>query len=154
MVKKPAVDPLDVDQILSNFPAIPAPGSRVISSAPIMNAARPSAEVPVADAARPVSKRQFGIYARRVDKFSIKRTRVLMTPAVCPKCRLDLVALNNLAPWEDLATRTQEELIAGVAEHVFKVHDNTEQDIISEDELPKEYLGPKHVKQELRTQTR
>lgn len=141
--------PMDVDAILSNFPAAPAPGKAVISAKPA-----PAAVAVAEPEEAPAPKRQFGIYARRVDKFNTKRIRVLMTPAVCPKCRLDLIALNNLEPWDDLDNATRQELIAGVAEHVHKVHDATEQDIIDEDQLPKQFLGPKFEKQQLRTKTK
>jgi len=159
MPPKKTLEPLDMDALLSEFPVAPASGKAVISKSQPMpaqvqvNAVAPKqveADAPVSDA----PKRKFGIYARRVDKFSIKRIRVLMTPAVCPKCRLDLVALNNLEPWDELPSGVQQELIAGVAEHVQKVHDLSEQDIVDEDQIPTRYLGPKFEKQQMRTQAR
>ena len=49
----------------------------------------PSMEsVPVIQAA-PV-KRRFIIYAQQIDKYNILRKRVLLTPAVCDQCGLDL----------------------------------------------------------------
>jgi hypothetical protein len=88
-------------------------------------------------------QRMFGIRATRVDKFSTKRTRVLMTPAVCPRCRLDLADLNKLGAWDELDHEIKLRVTGAVAEHIRKVHDISEDEIIPENQLPTKWLGSK-----------
>lgn len=134
----------DIDEIISQFPDKPAKaGQRVITKTPDeVNTITKE----VGKEGKP--ERLFGTYARRIDKFSIKRVRVEMTPSVCPKCRLDLAKINGLKPWRRLNEQEQAAMKQAVRDHVNKVHDISEQDIVSESELPKRFLGTKAEQEE------
>jgi hypothetical protein len=102
-----------------------------------------AAEVP--EAGVPTEESLYAIRALRVDKFNIKRTRVKVTPAVCQRCGLDLVAHNaerlGQATWDKLSPGVQETLKLALEEHIKRAHSVAELQVVPESKLQREWLG-------------
>lgn len=92
--------------------------------------------------ATPVApNKRFIIYAKQIDKFNLKRSRVELTAAVCDVCGFDLGAHNKLGPWDEMEPETQGAVRKAIAKHKQEFHTKADNLIVDEDQLPKEYLG-------------
>ena len=85
--------------------------------------------------------RRYILKEKRIDKFNVKKSRVLLTPAVCDICALDLMENNKLkGNYEALPEEMKIKLKLAVAEHKKAAHDASTMKIITEDQLPIAYL--------------
>jgi predicted Zn-ribbon and HTH transcriptional regulator len=94
-----------------------------------------------AEAAKPPEKRRFITKETTIDKYNVKRTRVLLTPAVCDKCGFDVAARNGLGEYEHMTPELQAQVRAAIDEHKGIVHTIATDLIVDEDEIPTEWLG-------------
>lgn len=92
-----------------------------------------------AEEAKPV--RRFITKETQIDKFNVKRTRVLLTPAICDKCGFDVAERNSLGSYEKMSPEMQEQVKNAIAEHKSIVHTIATDLIVDEDEVPTEWLG-------------
>lgn len=89
---------------------------------------------------------QYIIYSQQIDTKTIKRTRNLLTPAVCNVCGLDLVKLAHsqnkvsTTKYSELRPDIQKILSEGVILHKQKQHSTAESLIVGESDLPKRWL--------------
>jgi hypothetical protein len=92
------------------------------------------------------------VHSKQLDRFNTVRTRVKVTPAVCDICGIDFVALNRARlgaanggvepmDFDSLTPRQREDMAALVAEHKRLHHTSADKHIVTEAELPKEWLG-------------
>lgn len=103
---------------------------------------------------------KWGIHSRRVDKHSEIRERVRMTPAVCPKCCLDLGTRNDLygddgdgpVMWEDLHEDDQKLLQDLVKQHIAVAHDPQQAKYLEFDAVPQKFFGNKKEQRKLARQ--
>lgn len=98
-------------------------------------------EAAAAAAAEEPAKRRFITKETPIDKFSIKRTRILLTDAVCDKCGFDVAQRNGLGEWDDMSETMKEQVRGAIAEHKALVHTIATDLIVDEDEVPTEWLG-------------
>lgn len=85
--------------------------------------------------------RKYILKEKRIDKFNTRRMRVLLTPAVCDICALDMMENNKIkGSYEALPEEMKVKLKLAVAEHKKAVHDASTLRIITEDQLPVAYL--------------
>jgi predicted Zn-ribbon and HTH transcriptional regulator len=77
----------------------------------------------------------------QIDKFTIKAERVLITPAVCDKCGFDVSQRNNLGNYDEMTPIMQQQVKDAIAEHKNLVHTTAQDLVVSEDQLPTEWLG-------------
>jgi hypothetical protein len=97
---------------------------------------------PEPEAADPVEEKQYYITKETpIDKYTVKRTRVLLTPAVCDKCGFDVAERNSLGAYEDMTDSMKEQVKAAIKEHKEIVHTIATDLVVSEDEVPQEWLG-------------
>lgn len=97
--------------------------------------------VPIIEPPKP-AKRRFIVYEQQIDKFNIKRSRVLLTPAVCDQCGLDLAALNKVdGEYEALDNDTKSRLRTAVVKHKKEYHTAADDLIVDEDEIPTQFLN-------------
>jgi len=94
-----------------------------------------------AEAEKPVAKRRFITKETVIDKYNVKRTRVLLTPAVCDKCGFDVAARNGLGEYESMSPELKVQVKAAIDEHKSIVHTIATDLIVDEDEVPTEWLG-------------
>lgn len=87
------------------------------------------------------SKKKFITKEIVIDKYSVKRTRVELTPAVCDKCGFDVALRNGLGEYADMTEAMQEQVKGAIAEHKSVVHTIATDLIVDEDEVPTEWLG-------------
>lgn len=76
----------------------------------------------------------------RVDKFNVKRSRVELTPAVCPICAFDLLDKFK-KNYADLKDGEKTVVAEAMIRHKAQFHTVADQRIIDSSELPKEYLA-------------
>jgi predicted Zn-ribbon and HTH transcriptional regulator len=81
------------------------------------------------------------IKSTQIDKYSVKRERVKITPAVCDKCGFDVSIRNGLGDYESMSEAMRDQVKNAIAEHKTLVHTAAQDLIVSEDELPTEWLG-------------
>jgi hypothetical protein len=95
-------------------------------------------------------ERRFVIRERQVDRFTVIRKRVELTPAVCDVCGTDFVTVNRSHlsvngelpdSFEDLSDQQKSDMKALVAEHKRLHHTAADRHIVTESELPREWLG-------------
>ncbi len=103
-------------------------------------AEKKSVSVPVVGEPTDKPKRRFILYSRPIDKFTIKRTRVLLTPAVCDVCGLDLGAHNGLPTYDEMPSDIQAKIRLTVERHKKEFHSIAENLIVDEDQMPTEFL--------------
>lgn len=94
-----------------------------------------------AEAEKPKAQRRFITKETIIDKFNVKRTRVLLTPAVCDKCGFDVAARNGLGEYASMTPELQAQVKAAIDEHKSIVHTIATDLIVDEDEVPTEWLG-------------
>lgn len=98
---------------------------------------------PMVQEPRP-SGRKFITSSYVVDKFTVKRTRELLTPSRCttPGCNFDIAKHNGfLRGWNSVPARERPLLLEALNEHVQMIHNRSEEFIIDEEEMPKRWLG-------------
>lgn len=84
----------------------------------------------------PTETKFFIISRRRADDFNEVCRRVLMSDAVCSICGWDLIALNGLAPWDELTKAKQEDLRVAMAMHKQAKHSGADcKQIITKEEM-------------------
>jgi predicted Zn-ribbon and HTH transcriptional regulator len=98
-------------------------------------------EEEAAEAAKPAEQRKYITKETVIDKFNVKRTRILLTPAVCEKCGFDVAARNGLGEYENMSPELQQQVKAAIDEHKSIVHTIATDLIVDEDEVPTEWLG-------------
>jgi predicted Zn-ribbon and HTH transcriptional regulator len=98
-------------------------------------------EAAAARAAKVESGKQYITKETPVDKFNVIRTRIELTPAVCDKCGFDVAARNGLGRYEDMSEAMQAQVAAAIKEHKDLVHTIATDLVVSEDEVPTEWLG-------------
>lgn len=76
-----------------------------------------------------------------IDKFSTKRVRVRLTPAVCTHCGTDICAVNNLGRYEDLSEEVQGRVKRALEAHKEAYHTKAEAKVVRASELPKANVG-------------
>lgn len=79
-----------------------------------------------------------------IDKFSVKRERVELSPTMCtkPHCSFDIAKKNNL-DWNRLSESKKQELLEALEAHVQEAHSVSEDVIIDQDQMPTNWLGGK-----------
>lgn len=93
--------------------------------------------------------KKFILCYKRIDNFNTKVYRVLLTPAVCDECGLDLMKNNNIkGEYEFLHEEAKVRIKMAVAEHKRAVHDVANKKIITEDQMPVAYLSEYVTKKE------
>lgn len=78
-----------------------------------------------------------------IDKFTIKRDRVVVTPSVCDVCALDIAVFNGLGSWDKVPEDRRTSIIAALREHKKLVHPTREDLVINRSEMPNRWLGDK-----------
>ena len=86
-------------------------------------------------------KRRFITKSTIIDKFTIKRDRVELTPSVCDVCAIDIAIVNKFHGWNGVPDDAKEGIKKALAEHKKVVHTSAEQLIVDEDQMPKSWLG-------------
>jgi len=76
-----------------------------------------------------------------IDKYSVKRERVKITPAVCDKCGFDVSARNGLGEYDRMSPVLQAQVQGAIAEHKSLVHTTAQDLIVTQSELPTKWLG-------------
>lgn len=91
--------------------------------------------------------KHFIINEKRVDKHTLIRTRIPLTPAVCDVCGLDLIVNTGLETTYDQMTSEEKRRVAdAVVKHKELVHTPHSKLIVTEDEIPTSYLSSKKAK--------
>lgn len=91
--------------------------------------------------AKPAEKRRFITKETPIDKFNVKRTRIVLHPGVCDKCGFDVAARNGLGEYENMSPELKQQVKAAIDEHKSIVHTIATDLIVDEDEVPTEWLG-------------
>lgn len=86
-------------------------------------------------------KRRFIISQTIVDKFTIPRKRELLVPSRCIICQFDIAKKNNTT-WEDVPEHVRPRMLEALEKHVEMAHNQSENLIIDEDQMPTRWLGP------------
>ena len=101
------------------------------------------------EASRPVAPkkpiRRLIVNEKRIDKFTLKRSREVLYPSRCVQigCNYDAAKRNGLR-WPKCSPEVQNELIEVLARHVAEVHNGSEAHIIDEDKIPTSWFGTAH----------
>lgn len=80
----------------------------------------------------------------RVDKFTMIRKREHLTPSMCTKlgCNFDVAKFNGWENgWEDVPESDRKIVREALEQHVLLVHSAANDQIVSEADLPTEWLG-------------
>ncbi len=80
-------------------------------------------------------ERQFVLKEKKVDAFTTLRTRVLLTPCVCPKCAFDLCEKNELGDYDQLDEAEKARVAKAMAKH-SEFHTTAENRVVDESEIP------------------
>lgn len=91
----------------------------------------------------PNPQNRYIVRAVVVDKFTIPRKRVLLTPSMCDVhgCNFDIAEKNDYGNWQGVPRRERKALLEALEEHKEKAHNNSEDYIITEDQMPTRWLG-------------
>lgn len=81
------------------------------------------------------------INSKQIDKVTVLRKRVLLTPAVCDICGFDLCEANKLKPYAEMSPAEQKAAREAIDEHKSRFHAPATAQIVEEDQLPKAWLG-------------
>jgi len=84
---------------------------------------------------RPKTGRKFVLKEKKIDLFSVLRTRILLTPCVCEQCGFDLCEKNGLGEYEDLAAEEQQRVKQAIKKHK-ELHITAEDRVVAEEDLP------------------
>ena len=95
--------------------------------------------------------KRFIIRATVVDKFTIIRKRVQMTPSMCDVhgCNFDIAEKNHFGSWRGVPHWERKRLLEALEEHKQIAHNNSENYIITEDQMPTRWLGSERGLKEL-----
>lgn len=118
-VPAPGVDP---------FAAAPAEGPELIVEEPEPKPAKKD-------------EPRYVLHQRRVDSFSVKRERHLLTPAVCNHCGFDVCSANNLPPYDELSEPVKLKVAAALQQHKDQLHTRAEAKVVRASELAAHNLG-------------
>lgn len=84
----------------------------------------------------------FIINEKKIDKFTIKRTRIVLTPAVCEVCGLDLIEnIGGETQYDEMTNGEQEKVREAVQKHKELLHAPASKLIVTRDQVPTSYLG-------------
>lgn len=75
-----------------------------------------------------------------IDKFTTKRTRVVLTPSVCEVCAFD-IAKEKHGGWEGVPDFKKADVLQAVIEHKREAHPVKEDLIIDGEDMPTNWLG-------------
>lgn len=89
----------------------------------------------------PAPEKRYVLKSVPIDKFSVKRIRVELTPSVCDLCGFDVIITNGLPSWDNLNSDQQLRVESAIKEHKQIYHSPAEGLVISESEMPKSWLG-------------
>lgn len=95
----------------------------------------------------PPATKEFVVAEKRVDKFTVLRSRIEITPAVCRQCGFDICAYNDLGDYYELNAESQDKAKAALQKHIEVAHAYSMGSIIREDEMPSHWLGDKQEEQ-------
>ncbi len=84
-------------------------------------------------------ERLFVLREKKIDNFTILRTRHLLTPCVCAECGFDLCVKNGLGEYDDLEPEEQMRVKQAIKKHK-ELHITSEQQVVKESELETSYL--------------
>lgn len=87
------------------------------------------------------SEERYVLHAVPVDRFTVKRTRVRLTPAVCTHCGTDICAVNNLGDYEKLSDEVKVRVQRALDKHKELYHTKAEAKVVRARELPKANVG-------------
>lgn len=79
--------------------------------------------------------RELIVVATQIDKLTVRRTRRVITPAVCRECGFDLIEKNHLEPWDKLDEVTRGRIAKDMKIHMTEQHSVAEQRIVRESQL-------------------
>lgn len=85
-------------------------------------------------------KRKFITKQVVIDKFNTKCVRILLTPSVCDICAFD-IAQKYYGSWDGVPEVEKTKVKKAVIEHKRVAHPLNQNLIVSEDEIPKVWLG-------------
>ncbi len=88
---------------------------------------------------RPKTGRKFVLKEKKIDMFSILRTRVLLTPCVCEMCGFDLCETNGLGEYEELSVEEKARVKQALKKHK-ELHNPSEDRVVAEEDLPVMHL--------------
>ena len=80
-------------------------------------------------------ERRYVLVEKKIDKFNYKRTRILLTPAVCPKCGFDVIETNKLVPYAELSQGDQRLVRDALKQHINNYHATAEDKILTESQM-------------------
>jgi hypothetical protein len=84
----------------------------------------------------------FIISEKKIDKFTTKRNRIVLTPAVCDICGLDLIEnIGGETPYREMTSAEKEVVEKAVQKHKELVHTSHAKLIVTGDQVPTSYLG-------------
>jgi hypothetical protein len=83
--------------------------------------------------------RKFVLKEKKIDLFSVLRTRVLLTPCVCEQCGFDLCEKNGLGEYDDLMPEEQQRVKQAIKKHK-ELHVTSEDRVVAEEDLPVSHL--------------
>ena len=89
----------------------------------------------------PTVKKRLILHSIRIDMFTVKRSRIVLTPSMCdtPGCNYD--SASKFGGY-DYAPKSEHSILLEVlAEHKKVAHNKSEEYIIYEDDLPSQWLG-------------
>ena len=87
------------------------------------------------------SEKQYVIRSVRVDSFSVKRIRVLLTPDRCRICGFSVIERNHLGPWERMGKEEQDRVKRALSKHRELSHPTSTKPVVSAGERPVAWLG-------------
>lgn len=86
--------------------------------------------------------KHFIINEKKIDKFNTIRNRIVLTPAVCEICGLDLIDnIGGEVPYNDMTREEKDRVVQAVEKHKELMHTPHSQLIVTEDQIPTSYLG-------------
>jgi hypothetical protein len=88
-------------------------------------------------------RKRYIIRATVIDKYSIYRTRVLMTPSMCDVhgCNFDIATKNGFDGYDDVPRSERKRILEALQAHKDLAHNNSENYIIEEKDMPTRWLG-------------
>jgi hypothetical protein len=91
-------------------------------------------------------RKRYIIRATVVDKYTIHRKRVLLTPSMCDThgCAFDIAAKNGFGDWDGVPRSERWRILQALEEHKRLAHNNSENYIIEEHQIPTRWLGGEH----------
>jgi len=89
--------------------------------------------------------RKLMIKSQQIDKFTTKRSRVVLTPSMCTVagCGFDAATVNGFGGWRYVKPEKQEVVLDILREHCEQLHNKSEEFIIDESDAPTQWFGSK-----------